>query len=158
MRFAGTMPGADEPVRVVLGPPTGTEVHSESPDVASVAGARVNVQRIKSGPMSVPDRVADLAERATGPDGVAILDAFDPEDVGAVDVIAKGYGIQPRCSTWTRKGRSELCSGLSRRSRGASCPTRSTPSSARAGASRPGPALRRTIHRLAVARNGMQSS
>ena len=45
---------------------------------------------------TVPDAVADLAERATGPDGVAILDAFTPDEIGWVDVIAKGYGIQPR--------------------------------------------------------------
>jgi hypothetical protein len=84
MRFAEAMPGADKPVRVVLGPPTRAEVHFESPYGAPVTGARGNVQRIKSEPMSVPDPVADLAERATGPGGVAILDAFDPEDVGAV--------------------------------------------------------------------------
>ena len=45
---------------------------------------------------SVPDPVADFAERSTGPDGVAILDAFGPDEISWVDVIAKGYGIQPR--------------------------------------------------------------
>ncbi|MBV8266354.1 MAG: hypothetical protein JO252_08525 [Planctomycetaceae bacterium] len=119
--------------------------HFDSPDGAPVAGARVNVQRIKSEPMCVPDLEADLAERATGFDGAAILDAFDLEDVGAVDMIAEGYGIQLRCSTRTSQGRSELCSGRSRRPRGGSCPTRPAPSSSTADAPRPGPAMRRTI-------------
>jgi hypothetical protein len=46
--------------------------------------------------MPVPGPVAHLVERATGLDGVAVLVAFGPEDVGAVDVVAQGYGIQPR--------------------------------------------------------------
>jgi Carboxypeptidase regulatory-like domain len=96
MRFAGALPGPDEFVRVSLGPPGKTAIRVESPERAPVVGARLSVQQIKSEVSTVPDPVADIAERATGPDGVAILDAFSPEQVGWVDVIAKGYGIQPR--------------------------------------------------------------
>ncbi len=42
----------------------------------------------------MPDLVSDLTERATGPDGVAVIEAFD--DITYVDVIAKGFGTQPR--------------------------------------------------------------
>jgi len=103
-RFPEGMPGAEEPVRVVLGPPARTEVRVETPDGRPLAGARVSVQRIKSEPMPVPEPLADLAERATGPDGVAVLDAFGPEEVGSVDVIAKGFGIQPRWLDPARPG------------------------------------------------------
>jgi protocatechuate 3,4-dioxygenase beta subunit len=96
MRFSDGVPAADEPVRVVLRPAAPTEFLVESPDGAPVAGARLSVQRIKSEALSVPDPIADLAERATGPDGRALLDAFGPDEIGAVDIIAKGYGIQPR--------------------------------------------------------------
>jgi hypothetical protein len=96
MKFAGAMPGPDESVRVSLGPPGKTRIRVESSEGAPVVGARLSVQRINSEVSTVPDPVADLAERATGPDGVAILDAFSPDQVGWVDVIAKGYGIQPR--------------------------------------------------------------
>jgi len=103
-RFPEGLTGADEPVRVVLGPPARTEVRVEGPDGAPVAGARLNVQQIKSEPMPVPEPLGDLAERATGPDGVAVLDAFGPEEVGSVDVIAKGFGIQPRWLDPARPG------------------------------------------------------
>ena len=96
MKFARAMPGPDESVRVSLGPPGKMEIRVESPEGAPVIGARLSVQQIKSEVSTVPDPVADLAERATGPDGVAILDAFGPEQVVFVDVIARGYGIQPR--------------------------------------------------------------
>ena len=96
MRFAGAMPSGDEPVRISLSPPAKTEFRVESPDGTPVAGARLSVQQVMPGWSSVPDPVADLAERATGPDGVAILDAFSPDEIGWVDVIAKGFGTQPR--------------------------------------------------------------
>jgi hypothetical protein len=96
MRFAHAMPGPDESVRASLGPAGKTEIRVESPEGAPVVGARLRVQQIKSEVSTVPDPVADLAERATGPDGMAILDAFGPEQVVWVDVIAKGYGLQPR--------------------------------------------------------------
>lgn len=95
-KFSEAVPGADEPVRVVLRPATRTEVRVEAPDGSPMPGARVNVQRIKSEPMPVPEPVADLTERTTGPDGLAVLTAFRPDEVGTVDVAAKGFGIQPR--------------------------------------------------------------
>ena len=76
MKFAGAMPGAGESVRISLGPPARTEFRVESPDGAPVAGARLSVQQIVPGWSSVPDPVADLAEWATGPDGVAITEAY----------------------------------------------------------------------------------
>ena len=93
MKYPGAFPGADETVRVVLGAPAKTKVRVAAPDGSPVVGARVNVQGIKSSPI-MPDPVSDLTERTTGPDGVAVIEAFD--DVSYVDVIAKGYGTQPR--------------------------------------------------------------
>ena len=93
MKYPGAFPGADETVRVVLGAPAKTEIRVSAPDGSPVAGARLNVQGIKSSPV-MPDPVSDLTERTTGPDGVAVIEAFD--DITYVDVIAKGYGTQPR--------------------------------------------------------------
>ncbi|WP_435016306.1 MSCRAMM family protein [Tundrisphaera sp. TA3] len=93
MKYPGALPGADEAVRVVLGAPAKSEFRVEGPDGKPVAGARVNVQGIKGAP-TMPEAISDLAERTTGPDGVATIEAFD--DAVYVDVIAKGYGTQPR--------------------------------------------------------------
>jgi hypothetical protein len=104
IRFAKNVPSALEAVRVVLGPTAKTEIRVETPDGAPLAGARVNVQQTRSEPLPVPDPIVDLIERTTGPDGVALLDAFGPEEVGDVDVIARGFGTQPRWFDPARAG------------------------------------------------------
>lgn len=96
VKFVKRVPSADEPVRVVMKPAARTEVRVESPEGKPVAGARVNVQRILSEPSSVPEPVFKLTEGTTGSDGLAVIDGFAAGEVGAVDVIAEGFGIQPR--------------------------------------------------------------
>src|SRR5262249_44813778 len=46
--------------------------------------------------LPIPDPLAELAERKTGADGVAAFETFGPEDIGSFDVIAEGFGVQPR--------------------------------------------------------------
>ncbi len=107
-RFAEGLPGPEEPVRVVLRPAVRTKIRVEAPDGTPLAGAKVNVQRIKSEPLSLPEPISDLTERTTGPDGVAVLDSFGPEEVGSVDVIAEGFGIQPRWLAPEKPGPKEV--------------------------------------------------
>ena len=58
-RFSGPMPGAGEPVRVVLRPPGKAEVRVEGPDGEPVAGARVRVEWLGGArPPTYPTRSA----------------------------------------------------------------------------------------------------
>ncbi len=95
MRFAGAMPGPAESIRISLGARRKPRSASSRPK-AHPLPARLSVQQIMPDWLTVPDPVADLAERATGSDGVATLETFGPDQIGWVDVIARGYGIQPR--------------------------------------------------------------
>ncbi len=95
-RFSGPMPGADEPVRVVLRPPGKAEVRVEGPDGDPVAGARVRVQWLGSPATYVPDEVGELIEATTDKDGRAVLDAGSDAEVTYVDVHSRAFGIQGR--------------------------------------------------------------
>ncbi len=95
-KFPGPMPGADEPVRVVLEPPGKAEVRVEGPNGEPVAGARVRVERFGRESTNVPDAVVDLIEVIADKDGLAVIDAAANDEVAYVDVHSKAFGIQGR--------------------------------------------------------------
>jgi Carboxypeptidase regulatory-like domain len=97
-KFPGPMPmpGAGEPVRVVLGPPGKAEVRVEGPDGKPLPGARVRVERFGRDWTNVPDAVVDLIEATTDKDGLAVIDAAANDEVTYVDVHSKEFGIQGR--------------------------------------------------------------
>jgi hypothetical protein len=102
-RFAGPMPGADEPVRVVLGPPGKAEVRVEGSDEAPLVGARVRVERFGRESTNVPDEVVDLIEVTTDKDGLAVIDAAANDEVAYIDVHSNAFGIQGRWFSPTPK-------------------------------------------------------
>ena len=95
-KFPGPMPGAGEPVRVVLQPPGKAEVRVEGPNGEPVAGARVRVERFGRESTNVPDPVADLIEVIADKTGLAVIDAAANDEVAYVDVHSKAFGIQGR--------------------------------------------------------------
>jgi len=97
-KFPGPMPmpGAGEPVRVVLEPPGKAAVRVERPNGEPLAGARVRVERFGRDSTTVPDAVIDLIEAKTDKDGLAVVSAADNEEVAYVDVHSKEFGIQGR--------------------------------------------------------------
>lgn len=98
-KFPGPMPmpGAGEPIRVVLKPPGKAEVRVERPNGEPMLGAKVRVEWFgRQSWTNVPDAVADLIEVTTDKDGLAVITAADNEDVAYVDVHSKDFGIQGR--------------------------------------------------------------
>jgi hypothetical protein len=95
-RFPEALPKPEEPVRLVLEPPGRAEVHVEGPDGQPLGGVKVRAERLKTHYTLVPDVVAEMASATTGPDGVAVLDAFAPAELAYVDVHSRAFGIQGR--------------------------------------------------------------
>ncbi|MGP0063644.1 MAG: carboxypeptidase regulatory-like domain-containing protein [Isosphaeraceae bacterium] len=95
-KFPGPMPGADEPVRVVLRPPGKAEVRVDGPGGEPLAGARVRVERFGRESTNVPDDVADLIEAITDRNGLAVIWAADNDEVAYIDVRTTAFGIQGR--------------------------------------------------------------
>ena len=82
------MPGADEPVRLVLGPPASTAVRVLQPDGKPAAGARVRVVQVNLKAPRPPDKMLDRLAATTDADGRATIDGFAPADIFALDVTA----------------------------------------------------------------------
>ena len=95
-KFPGPMPGAGEPVRIVLGPPGKAEVRVEGPNGEPVAGAGVRVEQFGRESTNMPDPVVDLIEAIADQDGLAVIDAAANDEVAYVDVHSKAFGIQGR--------------------------------------------------------------
>ncbi len=95
--LAGSLPGQDQLVRLVLGPPAKTEIRVEDPDLRPVAGARITVARLANDRLALPKPLADRIELATDAGGRAVLDAFPAERVAELEVAKEGHGIQ-RCA------------------------------------------------------------
>jgi hypothetical protein len=95
-RFPGPLPTAAEPVRIALGPPGKGEVRVEGPDGRPMPVARIRLEWFGPEQINVPEAVEDLIEATTDQDGRAVLDAAANDEIGYVDVHAKGFGIQGR--------------------------------------------------------------
>ena len=95
--YRGPLPGADEPVRVTLGPPGRAEFRVRKPDGSPAAGARVRVTRVKASEyVEVPDELKGLASATADADGRAVIDAFAPREVAHIEAEADGFGLQGR--------------------------------------------------------------
>lgn len=94
IEFKGTLPRADEPVRLVLGPPTSTSLHVLQPDGEPAKGARVRLVQVKLKAPRPPDKLLDRLATTTDADGRATLDGFAPADIFAIDVTAEGQIVQ----------------------------------------------------------------
>jgi hypothetical protein len=98
IKFPGPMPmpGAGEPVRVVLQAAGKAEVRVERPDGTPLAGAGVRVEWFGRQWTMVPEAVEHLIEVTTDKDGRAVIDAATNDEVAYVDVHSKEFGIQGR--------------------------------------------------------------
>ena len=84
------------PVRLTLGPPCRASFVVAGPDGRAIAGARITPRRVAREVPDLPEAIAALASSTTDRDGRAVLPAFRPEELLAVEVEAEGFGIQPR--------------------------------------------------------------
>jgi hypothetical protein len=95
-KLPGPMPGADKPVRVVLGPPGKAEVRVEGPDGRPAVGVRVRVKGLTRDYSNVPDPVVDRIEATTDANGLAVVDAVSNDEIGYIDVHSGQSDIQGR--------------------------------------------------------------
>ncbi len=94
IEFKGNIPTADEPVRLVLGPPATTAVRILQPDGKPAKGARVRVALVTLKAPRPPDKMLDRLATLTDAVGNATLDGFAAADILAVDVTAEGQLVQ----------------------------------------------------------------
>lgn len=92
--FKHELPGADEAVRLVLGPPVSTPCRVLRPDGKPAAGAAVRPAQLTVKAPRPPDTVLDRLVATTDADGRATLDGLAPADVLWVDVTYDGQLVQ----------------------------------------------------------------
>ncbi len=92
--FKGNVPGADEPVRLVLGPPASTALRVLQADGKPAQGARVRLVQANFKAPRPPDGMLDRLAATTNADGRATLDGFAPADIFSLDVTAPGQLVQ----------------------------------------------------------------
>ncbi len=92
--FKGSLPRADEPVRLVLGPPASTSLRVLQHDSKPAGGARVRLVQVNVKAPRPPDKLLDRLVATTDADGRATLDGFAPADIFALDVTAEGQLVQ----------------------------------------------------------------
>jgi hypothetical protein len=85
-----------QPIRLVLESPSVASFLVAGPDGRPIEGARILPVRVARQVSEVPDAVARLASATTGRDGRVILQAFHPEEILEVRVVADGFGEQLR--------------------------------------------------------------
>jgi protocatechuate 3,4-dioxygenase beta subunit len=93
--YPENVPRPELPVRLELGPPTGTELRVVGPDEEPVAGARVRVERLQPF-RGLPEPLADRLEATTDSGGRTVLDGFEAVELASLEVRAEGFGQQPR--------------------------------------------------------------
>ena len=97
IEFKGSLPGASEPVRLVLGTPASISLRVVFPDGQPAQGAQVrfaafDYRRFKTpGP---PDGMLDQLAVTTDNDGRCTLDGFTPAEILGLDVTARGQLVQ----------------------------------------------------------------
>jgi hypothetical protein len=94
VEFKKHVPGADEPVRLVLGPPAGVPVRVLMPDGKPSPGAKVRPTQLNNGVPWPPAALVDLIAGTTDAEGKTVLDGLRPEDVFRVDVAIEGFVTQ----------------------------------------------------------------
>ncbi len=94
LEFKGKMPGADEPVRLALGPPASAALRVLQPDGKPAARVGVRLAHVKGSRPRPPDKMLDRFAATTDMDGRATLDGFSLADVLEVDVTVPGQLVQ----------------------------------------------------------------
>jgi Carboxypeptidase regulatory-like domain len=91
-RLPWASPAPAEPVRLVLGTAAASRFRILGPDGTPDAGARVVVTALDR--LVVPEDFAGLVGARAGPDGVAVVSAFAPGEIGRVRVESPRSGTQ----------------------------------------------------------------
>lgn len=94
VEYKGNLPGADKPVRLMLGPPASTSLRILQPDGKPARGARVRLVQLNLKVPRPPDKLLERLAATTDADGRATLDGFVPADISALDVTAEGQLVQ----------------------------------------------------------------
>jgi len=94
VEFKQAIPAADEPVRLVLGPPTSASIRVLQPDGQPARGVSVRPGIFNLKAPRPPFQLLDRLVATTGADGRVPLDGFLPADVSALDVTAVGQLVQ----------------------------------------------------------------
>ncbi len=95
-RFPRELPGADQPLRIVLEPPGNAIVMVERPEGRPAAGMRVYPWQYKARFTFLPTDVAELIAATTGPDGRAVFDAVAQDEIFYIEARSPEFGIQGR--------------------------------------------------------------
>lgn len=97
LEFKQGLPGADEPVRLELGPPASFSVRVLAADGSPSVETRVRPSWINAATFRAPRPPKELFEHltvTTDADGVAKLDGFDATELYALNITAKGELVQ----------------------------------------------------------------
>jgi hypothetical protein len=94
IEFKGNLPGADEPVRLALGPPASTPVRVLQADGKPAKGVRVRLIPMAVKVPRPPDKLLDRLATTTDADGRVTLDGFAIADLSALDVTVEGQVVQ----------------------------------------------------------------
>lgn len=94
LEFKHELPGADESVRLVLGPPASTPCRVFKPDGKPAEGAAVQPAQLAVKAPRPPGKMLDRLAATTDAEGRATLDGVAPADVGAIDVTFDGQLVQ----------------------------------------------------------------
>jgi len=94
VEFKRNLPAADEPVRLVLGPPASAPLRVVRADGKAVAGARLRPVEFTFKAPRPPDTMLDRLAATTDADGRATLDGVAPADLFAIDVTVPGQIVQ----------------------------------------------------------------
>ena len=90
LEFKGKIPGADEPVRIALGPPASTALRVLLPDGKPAEGVSVRVVQLNIKAPRPPDKLLDRFAATTDADGRATARRTRAADILWVDVTAPG--------------------------------------------------------------------
>ncbi len=94
LEFKRKLPGSDQPVRLVLGPPVATALRVLQADGKPAAKAKVQVVELSLKAPRPPDKMLDRFVATTDANGRATLDGFAPADIFALYVTAAGQIVQ----------------------------------------------------------------
>ena len=94
VEFKANLPAADEPVRLILGPPASTPLRVVRPDGSPSAGTAVHLCMTSLKIPLPPDGMLDRLATTTDADGRTTIDGLAPDDIFALDVTAPGQIVQ----------------------------------------------------------------
>ncbi|MGP0066611.1 MAG: carboxypeptidase regulatory-like domain-containing protein, partial [Isosphaeraceae bacterium] len=94
VEFMGKLPGAEEPVRIAIGPKTATTIRVLQPDGKPATATAVRPVQTKLKAPRPPDEFLQRLAMTTDAEGRATLDGLLPADILALRVTAPGQPVQ----------------------------------------------------------------